>query len=110
MSKLLTSIVLLLQAASVFSQKPIYPEIQKVIQDPSIFEINQLPGHASLLSFSLEEERFVNPSGTETGYLNLNGSWKFLWNPFPGLEPEGFYKPEFDPSGWNDIQVPQTGK
>ena len=40
--------------------------------------------------------------------LSLNGNWKFNWVPSPDKRPLDFYKPEFDVSGWAEIDVPSN--
>ncbi len=90
------------------AQDDIFKYITDILQDPEIFEINQEPAHAPLLSFSLEEEKFIPEEESEVGFENLNGYWRFLWNPYPGLEPEGFYLKDFDASEWDEIKVPSN--
>lgn len=38
--------------------------------------------------------------------FSLNGKWKFHWVKNSADRPTAFYKPEFDVSEWNDINVP----
>lgn len=90
------------------AQNEIFKFIEDILQDPGLFEINQEPGHAPLLSYSLEEEKFIPETLTETGYMSLNGMWSFLWNAAPGLEPEGFYNKDFNTSEWDRIKVPSN--
>lgn len=40
--------------------------------------------------------------------LSLNGEWKFHWAPEPDKRPIDFHKPEFDVSGWDNIDVPSN--
>lgn len=108
MPRLLTFTALFLLFHNSFGQEEIFKNITQLIQNPEVFEINQLPGHASLLRFSLEDEKFINEAGTQTGFLSLNGIWKFLWNPYPGLEPDEFFEPEYDASSWSRIEVPSN--
>jgi len=39
-------------------------------------------------------------------FLSLNGTWKFNWVKTPKEAPEGFYKEDYNVSGWDDIEVP----
>lgn len=40
--------------------------------------------------------------------ISLNGNWKFHWSPQPSERPTDFYKPEYDVSGWKEIDVPSN--
>ncbi len=40
--------------------------------------------------------------------LSLNGEWKFHWAPEPDKRPIDFHKPDFDVSGWDNIDVPSN--
>ena len=39
-------------------------------------------------------------------HLSLDGEWSFHWTPTPSEQPEGFFLPSFDDSGWGRIKVP----
>ncbi|MDO4181619.1 MAG: glycoside hydrolase family 2 TIM barrel-domain containing protein, partial [Bacteroidales bacterium] len=41
-------------------------------------------------------------------YKTLNGTWKFHWVADPKDRPQDFFKPEYDVSQWEDINVPAT--
>ena len=41
-------------------------------------------------------------------WMSLNGNWKFHWVPKPDERPVDFYKPEYDVSGWKEIDVPSN--
>ncbi len=41
-------------------------------------------------------------------HQSLNGAWKFKWSKLPEGSPEGFYRPDFDVSGWDSIEVPSN--
>ncbi|MCG6189465.1 glycoside hydrolase family 2 TIM barrel-domain containing protein [Maribellus maritimus] len=40
--------------------------------------------------------------------VDLNGKWKFNWVKHPDLRPTDFFKPDFDVSYWDDIDVPSN--
>lgn len=39
-------------------------------------------------------------------HLSLDGSWRFRWVPTPSERPEGFYRPDYDVSQWDEVHVP----
>ena len=41
-------------------------------------------------------------------YRSLNGRWKFRYSPRPADRPEGFFRPEYDVSNWDGIDVPSN--
>jgi len=41
-------------------------------------------------------------------FLSLNGTWKFQWCKHPDERPRDFWKPAFDVSRWDDIDVPSN--
>ena len=62
--------------------------------DVSVYEINKVYPRANVI-----------PIGEEWSQC-LNGNWKFYWVDSPSKAPEGFYKTDYDVSGWNTIKVP----
>ena len=73
------------------------------LQDPEVFGVNRLPAHS--------DHRFytsVSDSCLEDMPLrqSLNGRWSFHYSDSPGKRPLDFYKPGFDRSFFNGIDVP----
>ena len=62
--------------------------------DVNVYEINKVYPRANVI-----------PVGEEWSQ-SLNGDWKFYWVDSPSKAPEGFYKTDYDVSGWNTIKVP----
>jgi len=62
-------------------------------QDPGVFEENRLPMSAT---FVTDQQMTVD----------LNGIWKFHFNPTIEGRLQGFEAPSFDDSRWDDVQVP----
>ncbi len=63
-------------------------------EDETVFAINREPSRASLLPTS---------EGTT---MSLNGLWKFHFVMTPEQRPVDFWKPEYDVSKWDNIEVP----
>lgn len=79
-------------------------------QDKDAFRAGQLPPHALVIPY-------VNGKGSEQQiadqryekspwYESLNGKWEFKWTKNPSNRPAEFYKPDFDTSAWDKINVP----
>ena len=66
-------------------------------QDPSVFAENKkLP-------------RFVYRDETPNKrFLSLNGEWRFNYAECPAMRPVDFYKPEYDDTSWDNINVPSV--
>ena len=82
-------------------------------ENPHVFEINKEPAHATYIPYASIQEAKSDPcyhfpwERTRSGrYLLLNGKWKFNWVKEPSLRPVNFFKPNYDISKWNEIEVP----
>ena len=74
--------------------------------NPEIVQVNRVQPHATLFPYeSYDKALSMDRSGSEN-FLLLNGKWKFNWVKKPADRPMDFYKPGFDASGWDDIDVP----
>jgi beta-galactosidase len=51
---------------------------------------------------------FENDMGASPFFRTLNGPWKFFWVTKPADVPAGFFKPDYDASGWKEIAVPSN--
>lgn len=95
-------LVNLLAASGLWSQ--VLPDWE----NPRVFERNQVAPHAVIVPFSTPESAMKNERSECPFYLSLNGSWKFRWLEKPDDVPDGFFKPDFEASGWDDIAVPSN--
>lgn len=84
-------------------------------QDPRIFEINKEAPRATFISFANLKEMQADPTYKlpwlrthSSRYILLNGKWKFHWSKQPSERPTGFYKPNYDVKGWDEINVPSN--
>jgi beta-galactosidase len=69
---------------------------------------NKEPAHCSLIPFGAKTRAMFNTEEESEFRLSLNGQWKFRWVADPEDRPVDFHKPEFDVSGWPDIEVPSN--
>lgn len=79
-------------------------------QDKNAFRGGQIDPHALVVPYAqgTEAEKAIRDFKFTKSpyYLNLNGKWDFHWVQGPANRPTDFYKPEFDTSTWNKIDVP----
>ncbi len=76
------------------------------LENPKVFSVNMLPPHAIFYVFDHKEEAFKNDWRASENYISLNGTWKFNWSVAPPKRPKAFFAPEYDVSGWDEIEVP----
>ena len=84
-------------------------------ENEKVFAVNKEPGHPTLVPYaSLQEMQadaaYARPweRTSSSRYLLLNGTWKFHWVAAPEARPVAFYKPSYNVSGWDDIEVPSN--
>ena len=82
-------------------------------ENEKVFAVNKEPGHPTLIPYASEEEMVADAAyghpwerTASSRFLLLNGKWKFHWVRGPEERPVNFYKPSFDVSGWEEIDVP----
>jgi beta-galactosidase len=77
-------------------------------EDSSIFKVNRLDPHCTLMPFDLAEDAMAKDRRQSAYYQSLNGKWKFNWVKQPADRPVDFYKLDYDVSGWKEIDVPSN--
>ena len=82
-------------------------------ENEKVFAVNKEPGHPTLIPYASEAEMVADAAyerpwerTASSRYLLLNGKWKFHWVKAPEERPTTFFKPSFDVSGWDEIDVP----
>lgn len=88
------------------------------LEDPQVFEVNRIPAHSDHYFYESEPEMNRGYSDSCQGEKQgnnirqmglrqyLNGMWSFSYAETPSQRQEDFYKPGYDSSTWNQIQVP----
>lgn len=77
-----------------------------VWEDPKTVYINKEKGHAIAMPFDTVDDAL---SGEQSKYKqSLNGKWKFHWQRGLENQPDGFEKPSYDVSAWDEISVPSV--
>ncbi len=77
-------------------------------ENPQVFGRNKLPAHAFFIPFQNEESALSFDHSRSDFYQSLNGEWKFHFYPKPADVPQEFYKPGFQDTGWDHIDVPSN--
>ncbi|MEE8392199.1 MAG: sugar-binding domain-containing protein [Anaerolineae bacterium] len=67
---------------------------------------NKEPAHATLVPFADKAMALAGDREASPYFELLNGDWEFHWSQTPASAPEGFYREDFDASGWAKIAVP----
>ncbi|WP_418991552.1 glycoside hydrolase family 2 TIM barrel-domain containing protein [Alistipes sp.] len=73
--------------------------------DPAASGVNRLPARATSYSYGSIEDALAGDR-SKARIQSLNGSWRFRFAEDVGLAPGGFYRPDYDTSGWDRIEVP----
>lgn len=102
MNKTLCSILLLGLAFTLAAQQE--PEWQTI----NAFRDGQIPAHALVVPYKTDDRAAVADMLYEQSpyYMSLNGKWKFHWVKGVDNRPKGFESPQYDVSGWEEINVP----
>lgn len=62
-----------------------------------VLQKNRMPARATFMPY-LQQEGDMS--------MKLDGEWKFHWTRTPDEQPQNFYLPEFNDSGWKTFRVP----
>ena len=90
----------------VAQHKPFLENLYDYIENPQMIGLNQQEGHVPMLPYSDVEKAIARVPVQSSGYISLDGKWKFLY----AVNPEGinreFYKSGFSEKQMTDIVVP----
>ena len=103
-----TLYTLILLAGNSFAQDNASYDLDKYIENPSMYNENQEDPHVPLCPFEKEENALKGDFSLSPWYQSLNGTWKFSWYTNPFNAPQQFYNPTTMISNWDDIVVPGT--
>jgi beta-galactosidase len=88
--------------------KSFLSEIYSYLENPAVFEKNQVEGHTPLLPFNTTVEALKNDRDGSSNFRSLNGTWKFFFSSTPEGVPGGFYREDFNDRKWDTISVPSN--
>ena len=74
--------------------------------DLGVWSVGKVPPHAGVIPYADEQGVATLAYQQSPYYRSLNGKWKFHLAENPYACPKGFYEQHFDPSGWDEIEVP----
>lgn len=78
------------------------------IEHEQLTGINKEPPHATLMPYQTLEQALSARRHMSPFCRSLNGAWKFNFVTSPEQRPKDFYSPDYDVSGWNEINVPSN--
>ena len=102
----LFTILFLLSSVICQSQTSFPSDVYQFIENPSILELNQEPGHAPIVAFNNLNKALKEAKDPSQGYLSLNGTWKFRFSENPAATPANFFQIHYDDQNWGSIKVP----
>ncbi len=77
-------------------------------ENPAIVGVNREPPRAAFLPHPSRESALSCEYLESPWKRSLNGPWKFKLVRKPSEAPSDFHKPEFDDTGWDEIEVPSN--
>ncbi|MBI2420294.1 MAG: DUF4981 domain-containing protein [Ignavibacteriales bacterium] len=83
-------------------------DIDRYIQDATVFQENQLPHLPTLIPFSSLASAKSESEQQSENYFSLNGAWKFKLEQTPYVFPLAFYVKDFNDADWGNIRVPSV--
>ncbi len=82
------------------------PHLDTIFENPVVQEINRLPMRSHYLPFETSEKAKNNDYRASNRYIDLNGTWNFLWKEDYKQLPTDFFKTDYKDSDWDKINVP----
>lgn len=86
--------------------KPFLENLYDYIENPQMIGLNQEEGHAPLLPYASLNKAFTRDKSQSSGYLSLDGKWKFLYTVNPDGINKNFFRNDFNEKGMAEITVP----
>src|SRR3972149_2804489 len=77
-------------------------------ENPAVFARNTEPPHATLVPYADQQSALADRPSDSPWYRSLNGPWKFHWSQTVAKRPVDFYRPSYDVTNWDDIDVPSN--
>jgi len=84
------------------------PWLLREYEKPWVVGVNREPPRAWFLPYPSRESALKSDYLESPWKLSLNGRWRFKLVRGPSEVPPGFYRPDFDDSGWDEIEVPSN--
>ncbi len=82
-------------------------------ENPHVIGINKLDAHVTYYPYAnigemMADSAYYEPwrRAQSSRMMYLNGKWKFNWSKQPEDRPQNFFRPNYDVSAWDEIEVP----
>ena len=85
---------------------PAFAQTMTEWDDVNVTSLNRVQSHDLSIPFDDAEAAHSLDMSRSPWFLDLDGTWKFLWSALPSKVPTGFYADGYDVSSWDDITVP----
>lgn len=82
-----------------YSQKPAW-------LDPDVNQINRREASTACFAYENTEQARQGDKNESALFMSMEGDWRFNFVKNANERPEGFWKQDFDDSGWTDFPVP----
>jgi len=105
---LLPVTLLFLSTITFSQQRGFLSSIYEYLENPAVFELNQTEGHSLIIPYTSAVDALAGNRQKSSGFLSLNGTWKFWYSDVPENFPAGFYEAGFNDKGWKTISVPSN--
>ncbi len=100
-------IMLLISIQCLVAQnKPFLENLYDYIENPQMIGLGQEVAHVPLLPYTNLDKAWSQSQEQSSGFLSLNGKWKFLYTINPDGINKEFFKPGFNEKGMAEITVP----
>ena len=101
------AILLVFSLQSLVAQhKPFLENLYDYIENPQMIGLNQEEGHVPLLPYANLDKAFTREKAQSSGFLSLDGKWKFLYTVNPDGINKSFFRNDFNEKGMAEIAVP----
>ncbi|HET6557320.1 MAG TPA: glycoside hydrolase family 2 TIM barrel-domain containing protein [Prolixibacteraceae bacterium] len=88
--------------------KPFLENLYDYIENPQMIGLNQQEGHTTLLPYATLDNALTRAAAQSSGFLSLDGQWKFLYAVNPDGINRDFYQKNFNEKGMDEISVPSN--
>lgn len=102
------SFLLAFAIASQAQDKPFLTHIYDYLENTSVFETNQVEGHAPFVPYNTLNEALKGNKAASGNFLSLNGTWKFHYSDVPEGVPAEFFMENYNDRKWDTIHVPSN--
>ena len=75
-------------------------------RNPGVPAVNKEYPTTEFMSYTSRESAQADDYSASPYHKSLNGLWKFRWVDSQKKIVDGFYRPDYDVSGWGEIEVP----